>query len=87
MSFTSVISLAAYGLEQIGAILKSDAAGDAAAALRAIGAIYNAIDSAAVGHVTPESARAEIDRLVATLQANDAAADRALDDKFRDSGP
>jgi hypothetical protein len=82
MTLVTVLTMAAFGLEQIGTLLKSPTATDAGTLLAAITKIYEAIEGATAGHITPDDARSEIAALMATLKSNDAAADKALADKF-----
>lgn len=86
MGITEILGLAAYALDAIKSLTKSDVAGEAADVVRAIDQIFVAVDSATAGHVTPAAARAEIDKVLAELAANDAAADAALAKKFPEAG-
>jgi hypothetical protein len=77
-----ILALAAFGIEQIGRLLKKPT-DDAAELVRTIGQIYEAIDRAAAGHIPTDAAREQIAAMVTSLELHDAAADQALADKFK----
>lgn len=60
--------------------------GAAADALVVIGAIVESVQEGRLDKMTPDQARDELDHLRRTLEQSDAAADRALEDKFDKGG-
>lgn len=87
LTISEILSLVGYAFEAIRSIVKDPVASAAADAANAIAAIYDAVDAATIGKVTPEMARAQIAGLMTALAANDAAADAALAAKFPKETP
>lgn len=82
MSAAEILQLVAFAMAQIKALVKDPATSAASDVADAISGIFDAVDGAAAGHITADDAKREIAALTAGLQANDAAADAALDKKF-----
>lgn len=82
MSFGEILSLAVFAADQIRKLVKSPVVAEGDNIVNAIAGIFDAVESAAGGHVTPQMAQAQIDGLVAAIRSNDAAADAALDQRF-----
>lgn len=82
MDIVKYVELLAWALEQIGRLTKNPLDDEAPAVVRAIYAIYKSLTAASTGKVTPEKARKEIEKTLAGLADNDAAADDKLKKKF-----
>jgi hypothetical protein len=65
-----------------GQVAKQRGAEEGIAALKAATSLIRAIERGDVSDVDPEASRAELDKLVDALVANDSEADRALAKKF-----
>ena len=85
MSATAIVSLVLYAFDQVRALVKNPSLDAADDITHAIAAIFDAVDNAASGRVTPEIAQAQIRGLIEAIKSNDAAADEALDAKFPSS--
>ena len=70
------------GLRILGGVLHNPTPTAAADVLVAVRAIWDAIEGARVGVLTPAQAHAALDKLLADIAANDKRADTALDQKF-----
>lgn len=80
------IDLVARALDTIATLARSSKASHAADILTIIGHIYQAVVDVAEQRITADDARAELQKLVEGIEANDAAADKAVDDKFDNEG-
>lgn len=85
MTVTEIFSLVVYALDAIKKLVKDPALSEADDLAHAIAGIFDAVDNAVVGEVTPEIAQAQIRGLIEAIKSNDAAADKALDAKFPSS--
>jgi len=56
---------------------------DAATALGAVNAIVNTLEGGVAADLDPKDVIKELDKLVVGIAGNDAAADKALEDKFK----
>ena len=85
MTAAAIVSLVLEGFDAIRQLVKNPALDAADDITHAIAAIFDAVDNAASGRVTPEIAQAQIRGLIEAIKSNDAAADAALDHKFPSS--
>jgi hypothetical protein len=69
------------GLHKIGALSEAHAS-DAKGALTAIAAIYQMLRAGLAGELSPQTVEGAIHKLAGALEANNKAADAALDAKF-----
>lgn len=74
--------LALDGLNAVGAIVAPAKADSAAGAITLIRVILSTIQEGFEGKITADRVREEMAKLTSSLASNDAAADKALDDKF-----
>ncbi|KKM82131.1 hypothetical protein LCGC14_1322590, partial [marine sediment metagenome] len=79
---TKVLEILGDGIELIGRLVKNKNVDDAAEILDAVERAYDAMLGPITGTVDPDDARKELARLRADIDANDTAADAALDAKF-----
>lgn len=86
ITLESALTLAGYGLTAIRAIVKNGHARVAFDVADAVRRVVLALDDAADGKVTPESARRSIDALLESLRKNDAEVDARLRERFEDEG-
>ena len=80
------LDITVRALDVIGTLAGSANAHGAADIIMVIRHIVAAVTKVAEGTTTSEEAHAELDKLLAGIADNDAAADAALDDKFGSSG-
>jgi hypothetical protein len=77
-----ILEILAKGFDTIGKLSKNKDVDNAAQILDAIEAVWEAVDGAVRHRITPDEAHKELARLRTEIDANDAAADAALDSKF-----
>jgi hypothetical protein len=77
--------LAIDGLNTIALAVGGATAGTAAGVLTVVRVILATIEEGFDGKITPQRAHEEIEKLRNNMTANDAAADKALADKFKES--
>lgn len=77
-----VVTLLVRALAEIGKIALDANQPNAGSAIMVIRAIYEAAMKADRGEITAAEADTEITKLISAIKANDATADKALDDKF-----
>ena len=87
MTATAIVSLVVYAFDEIRKLVDDPTVSEAAELASVLGGIFEAVDHAVSGKVTPEIAKARIDALTAALRENDAAADLALAAKFPKATP
>jgi len=79
------IEIALAGLGAISGLLGGNIAGAAAGVIAAVRSVMESIQNAYDGKVPFDQVRDEFTKLLASLEANDAAADDALEHKFADN--
>jgi hypothetical protein len=83
VSVAEILSMVVWATEQVRALVfpQSGAAHAAADVVKAIAAIYQAVDDVTFGTATPAAAKAGAQVLIDALASNDAAADAAAEQK------
>jgi len=77
-----LLEIIAQGFDTIGKLSKNRNIDDATRILDTIEMVWEAVNGAVTRRLTPDEAHTELARLWAAIDANDAAADAALDSKF-----